>query len=122
MKLVVIGAFECAKKAPFPSHVPPILAEQGIQGFRRVFYDAYLHPFETNSDAAWEPQSRDLLKHISVIRSKPKPYVPGDQVVFLGGDNLIVDSSKIRILFLLLPHVFSRRMFRALRTAGNVCF
>lgn len=120
MKLVVIGAFECAKKVPYPSHVPPILAEQGTLGFRRVFYDASLNPFETNSEARWEKQSRDLLKHISVIRTKPKPYVPGDQVVYLGGDNLIVDSSKIKISFLLLPHVFSRRMFRALRTIGNV--
>ncbi len=122
MKLVVIGAFECAKKAPFPSHVPPILAEQSTLGFRRVFYDASLNPLETTSDAGWEQQSQTLLKHISVIRTKPKPYVPGDQIVYLGGDNLIVDSRKIRISFLLLPHVFSRRLFIALRTLGNVYF
>lgn len=120
MKLVVIGAFECAKKAPFPSHVPPILAEQSTQGFRRVFYDAYLNPLETSSEAEWEQQSQDLLKHISVIRIKPKPYAPGDQIVYLGGRKLIVTSNKFRIVFLLLPHVFSRRLFRALRTIANV--
>jgi hypothetical protein len=120
MKLVVIGAFECAKKAPFPSHVPPILAEQSSQGFRRVFYDASLNPFETSSEGGWEQHSQDLLKHLSVIRTEPKPYAPGNQIVYLGDGNLIIDSSKIRISFLLLPHVFSRRFFRTLRTFVNV--
>ncbi len=87
MKLVVIGAFECAGKAPFPSHVPPILAEQRSQGFRRVFYDSSITPLETPVEGRWEQQSEDLLKHISAIRIGPKPYVPGDQVVYLGDGN-----------------------------------
>ena len=120
MKLVVIGAFECGKKAPFPSHVPPILAEQSAQGFRRVFYDASLNPLETGIDATWELHSRDLLEHISAIRISPKPYTPGDQIVYLGRGNLIVSSSKIKISLLLLPHVFSGRLIRALQTMTNV--
>lgn len=120
MDLVVIGAFECSEKAPFPSHFPPILAERSSQGFRRVFYDSSLNVVELPNEAQWELKSNDILKNLSVIRTDPIPYSPRDQVVYLGNGKLIVTSKKIRIVLWVLPHLFSRRFWRALQSILNV--
>ena len=120
MKLVVVGAFECPARVPFPSHVPPILAEYGSQGFRRVFYDAELRPVEIAGEVEWKKQSTQILPKISIIRCSPTYYSVGDQVIYLGASKLIVTSSKLKILYVLLPHIFSPRWPRALVTLLNV--
>lgn len=120
MKLVVIGAFENAEKAPFPSHVPPILAERGSLGFRRVFYNAAMIPIEVPGEIKWKKKAEDMLNVISVIRIVPQPFRIGDQVIYLGNSKLLVGSNKLLLSLRLLPHVFSRRFLRAVITIMNI--
>lgn len=119
MKIVVIGAFECPERAPFPSHVPPILAEHGPQGFRRAFYDMSFNIVDTPGEDIWVSRPQDILPNISVIRTKPRKYDPGDQVVYLGNSTLIVTHKKFYVLLHALPHIFSRRFSRAVQTIAN---
>jgi len=119
MKLVVVGGFECPVKAPFPIHVPPVIAEQSQLGFRRVFHDADMRPVDVPGEPEWMKNSTAMLEKISIIRCDPVMYSPGDQVIFLGKRKLLVTSSKVRILLYLVPHVLSPRCATALRTLLN---
>lgn len=120
MELVVIGAFECSQKCPFPTHVPPILAERSEFGFRRIFYDQSITPLNCDHDDNWQKLPNDILNNISVIRVEPIIYRPGDQVIYLGSGVLAVDSSKVKLCLLLVRHIFSRRCFLTLRTVLNI--
>jgi hypothetical protein len=122
MNLFVIGGFECPIKAPFPTHVPPVLAERGTQGFRRVFHDANMRAVKVPGETEWINKPTDILQKTSIIRCKPVTYSPGDQVIFLGNSKLLVTSSKFRILLALAPHFFSQRYVMALRTLINAIF
>lgn len=120
MKIFVIGAFECEKKTPFPSHVPPILAEHSTEGFRRIFYNASITPLDVPGKREWEQQPENLLKYISAIRIAPQAFRLGDQVIYLGNKKLLVGRNKFFLSLRLIPHVFSHRFFRAVLTIVNI--
>lgn len=118
-KLVVIGAFECPERSPFPSHLPPIIAENGCRGFRRIFYNAEFKAVEVPGSSDWKDDPREILKPISAVRTDPISYQDGDQVVYLGKGKILVTSSILLIFCSLVPHILSRRWRLALRTLVN---
>lgn len=120
MPLLLIGAFECPDKAPFPSHVPPLIAEKTELGYRRVFYDWSGNPMETPGDNNWVENPKDILKNVSIIRVDEQSYAIGNQVIYLGRGRIISEKNKLKIITKLLPFLFSIRALCTLRTIANM--
>jgi hypothetical protein len=122
----VVGVFEDFRLDVFPTHVPPIVAQYGAEGYRRWNYQITA-PYEIQllePVGEYRSAPEKLFPVFTYRACEPKKFSTTCQVIALSPTDIVVETSRVRIVATLLlaaiRNVRNRRYrARAWRTMVN---